>query len=191
MDEFIHGISGGLSGLIAATVWYPLETVRIRLQQNYLEQHSKIEKDERIEKFNLLKSKTEKEIKEGKEMREGDNKVKRRNSDTSSMTVFKKNEPSLIGQTLFLFRKIINEEGIRGLYSGISSCLVGSISSYGVYFYTYQFWKNFFIKHNLNRNVIFDSMCTSFLGALCTAISTNPIWVLNARMSQSKEKVSF
>ena len=38
MEEAIAGISGGISGLLATLVWYPLENVRIRLQQKYLEE---------------------------------------------------------------------------------------------------------------------------------------------------------
>ncbi len=41
MDELIHGVAGSISGLLSATVWYPLETIRIRLQQKYLEEHNK------------------------------------------------------------------------------------------------------------------------------------------------------
>ena len=32
MEEFIHGISGAISGVVATSVWYPLETLRLLLQ---------------------------------------------------------------------------------------------------------------------------------------------------------------
>lgn len=165
MDEAIAGVSGGLSGLLAALVWYPLETVRNRLQHKFLEE-------------NEMKG-----IKNSEQPLDDIENLKK-NSKSS------KEEKSLLLQTTYLIRKIIKEEGVSGLYNGISSALLGSLQSYSVYFYMYQFWKNYFTRHNLRRNVVFDSLCTSFLGAVCTAILTNPIWVLNTRMSQSKQKVS-
>ena len=32
MDSLFHYVSGGVSGLAAILVWYPLETIRFRLQ---------------------------------------------------------------------------------------------------------------------------------------------------------------
>lgn len=165
MDEAIAGISGGVSGLISALVWYPLETVRNRLQHKFLEE-------------NEIKLPTSSE-----QLNDNIENLKK-NSKIS------REEKSLLLQTTYLIRKIIKEEGVSGLYNGISSALVGSVQSYSIYFYMYQFWKNYFVRHNLNKNVVFDSLCTSFLGAVCTAVLTNPIWVLNTRMSQSKQKVS-
>lgn len=179
MDELIHGVAGSMSGLISATVWYPLETIRIRLQQKYLEEHNKVNK------------KPTNQVDDKKPFEMGDEKDDIENRVQNTVNVDKDNlEDSLLHQTWILFKKIIKEEGIRGLYSGISSCLFGSVVSYGIYFFSYEYWKNYFVRNNLNRNVLFDSMCTSFLGAVCTAVTTNPVWVLNARMSQSKSKVS-
>ncbi len=178
MDELVHGVAGSISGLISATVWYPLETIRIRLQQKYLEEHNK----ENTKSINSNDGKKLNEVKDEKD--DIENRLENREKQEKD-----KLEESLLYQTWILFKKIIKEEGVKGLYSGISSCLFGSVVSYGIYFFTYEYWKNYFIKHNLGKNVLFDSMCTSFLGALCTAVITNPVWVLNARMSQSKSKV--
>ena len=32
MSSVLHGISGGVSGLAAILIWYPLETIRFRKQ---------------------------------------------------------------------------------------------------------------------------------------------------------------
>lgn len=162
MDEAIAGVSGGISGLLATLVWYPLENVRIRLQQKYLEEKKRkslsLVSDDNLSQVELV----------------------------SSLNI--NEEDSLLKQTIYLLKKIKREEGINSLYNGISSALIGSAQSYGVYFYAYQYWKNFFEKHGLNKNIIYDSLCTSFLGAACCAIITNPIWVLNTRIIQAKDK---
>lgn len=204
MDETIHGLSGAMSGFLAASVWYPLETIRIRLQQKYLTEHDQIihkhlkestTTDDKINKglennnnSNTNESQLQKE-EEDRESKYKDNIEQREKEDTKAEKELL--EESLLKQTWRMLKSIIKNEGVKGLYSGISSCLIGSIMSYGVYFFSYQYWKNYFVRHNLGRNVVFDSLCTSFLGALCTAITTNPIWVLNSRMSKSKETVSL
>lgn len=33
LDLLTHGLSGAVSGCIALLVWYPLETLRIRIQE--------------------------------------------------------------------------------------------------------------------------------------------------------------
>lgn len=184
MDELIHGVAGSMSGLISATVWYPLETIRIRLQQKYLEEHNKV-----VKKSSKVEESGENNLKETKLKEEEKDDIENRVRNNLDSDKDNHLEESLFHQTWVLFKKIIREEGISGLYSGISSCLFGSVLSYGIYFFSYEYWKNYFVRHNLGRNILFDSMCTSFLGAVCTAVSTNPIWVLNARMSQSKSKV--
>jgi hypothetical protein len=172
MDEAIAGVSGGVSGLLATLVWYPLETIRIRLQQKYLEEEKSDNESDITENLSEL----------------GDFIKSKRLKQPRKLSI---DEESLLKQSMFLLQKIIKEEGILSLYNGISSALIGSVQSYGVYYYTYQFWKNYFVRNNLGRNIVFDSLCTSFLGAVCTAVLTNPIWVLNARMSRSKDQVSI
>lgn len=227
MDEFIHGISGSVSGLISVSVWYPLETIRMRLQQRYLEDQNKRKKENDSDQTDKVENNSKKENSNNTnkiiDEKDESSNTKRVNQTTNGgettedskakiHTKEKKDsdgkedsgkekgpsqkdkdylEESLIFQSWVAFKKIIKEEGVRGLYSGISSCLFGSVVCYFIYFFMYQYWKNFFVKHNLSVNVVFDSLCTSFLGALCTSVITNPIWVLNARMSQTKAKVIF
>ena len=147
MDEAIHGISGGLSGMISALVWYPLETIRIRLQQKYLEEYNK--QEERI-KSQKDDCKSENDKKQGKEKeKENDSDIEKQKFSPSPSKKKDFSEESLLHQTLYLTRKIIKEEGFNALYNGIGSCLVGSACSYGVYFSSYKYWKNYFIRNNL------------------------------------------
>lgn len=166
IDETIAGISGGLSGIISTLVWYPLENIRIKLQQQNMK----------------LKKEQEKESKFNDNLSEEENSLLRKEIRYSQL-----NE-SLINQTYIHLRKIFNDEGIKGLYYGISSCLIGIIQSNTIYFCSYQFFKNYFQRNNLNKNIILDSILTSFLAACLTSIVTNPIWVLNTRIIQSQKE---
>ena len=180
MEEAISGLSGGISGIFATLVWYPLETIRIRLQQEYLDEddvkhpeHNKNEKKKSTSVNSLL----------------NDNISEINNTNKEKILKIIEEDNSIFSQSMNFFKRVLKEEGFASLYNGMSSALIGSMQSYSVYFYAYKFWQNFFIRNNLSSNVIYDTLWTSFLGAVCTSVLTNPIWVLNSRMIQSKQKV--
>lgn len=175
MDELLSGISGGTSGFLATLIWYPLETLRIRLQQKLLQNNNLKYNSKIIDKVN-----TSEYIK-----------FESLNSKKQNCNILKNNKIlTLIKNKLKLFLNIIEEEGLFSLYNGMFSAIIGSIQSYTVYFFSYKFWKNYIKKCNISKNLIYDTIIASFLGACCTAIITNPIWVLNSRMLQSKLKVN-
>lgn len=90
-------------------------------------------------------------------------------------------------ESIDFFIKIIKEQGgLKSLYNGMSTAIIGSIISYGVYFFTYQYWKDFMAKYFNNKGVVLTSLITSLLAAVCTAILSNPIWVLNSRIANNK-----
>ena len=63
--------------------------------------------------------------------------------------LFKQKKILKLGNKNFLhyISEIIRKEGILKLYSGMSSALVGSVISYGIYFFSYKFW-NVFLERN-------------------------------------------
>ena len=91
--------------------------------------------------------------------------------------------------TLHCAQKVISEEGVKGLYSGIESATLGSGLSFFIYFYWYEFFKKWFSKYgeiNDFKNLLFASVA----GAINVLI-TNPLWVLNTRKTVGGEDLSF
>ncbi len=78
---------------------------------------------------------------------------------------------------------------ITTLYDGLSSSIICSIVSNGVYFCSYKFWDRVFDFLDLKQSKVTDSIITSLLAAFCTAIISNPIYVLNSRMTKPKSEV--
>jgi len=163
MDVLVHGISGSISGLTAILVWYPLETLRMREQTDV-----------------LGPSRPSSTLTE---------------NDKQSIIYAEQNIPHKLRAFLLeklhsvkLASDIISNEGISGLYNGMSSAMVGSVITSGIYFLTYKLFKDTLIQNKFTRGIIVDSMITSLLASCCTAIGSNPIWVLNSRMSKSKKE---
>ncbi|CAG8530565.1 8145_t:CDS:10 [Ambispora leptoticha] len=87
--------------------------------------------------------------------------------------------------------KIFNNEGIRGLYSGLTSAIFGIAVSNGVYYYFYELTKAFFEKSvTIKRDIsTVESMIAGALAGCVTVLFTNPIWVVNTRMTTRKESL--
>jgi adenine nucleotide transporter 17 len=81
--------------------------------------------------------------------------------------------------------EILKKQGLLRVYSGMSSALIGIIIASGIYFFAYRLFNNLIIEYSLSTNVVIDTLITSFLAGSCTAITSNPIWVLNTRMAQA------
>lgn len=78
------------------------------------------------------------------------------------------------------------------MYRGLGVGLIGTVVSYGIYFFWYRFLKNIFY-HSLKRTELTDidiTVITMAAGCLNSFV-TNPIWFVNTRMSISKEKKSI
>lgn len=91
--------------------------------------------------------------------------------------------------TLDFAIKLIRERGPLCLYRGMTSALVGSIQTNAIYFCSYQFFKSF-LSSNLKpkTSLVTYSLITSFLAATITAILSNPIWILNNRMTIASQQ---
>jgi solute carrier family 25 (peroxisomal adenine nucleotide transporter), member 17 len=78
-------------------------------------------------------------------------------------------------------RQIIRREGISGLYSGLESALFGISITNFVYYYFYEGTKTFYPK---DRNLTtFQTMAAGAIAGSATVLITNPIWVVNTRMT--------
>ena len=91
-------------------------------------------------------------------------------------------------------KSIIDREGPSGLFSGLSSALFGISVTNFVYYYWYEWTRSAFEKAALKagrpskRLTTAESMMAGALAGSATVLITNPIWVVNTRMTARKEE---
>jgi adenine nucleotide transporter 17 len=100
--------------------------------------------------------------------------------------------------TVAAIRHIINREGISGLYSGLDSALFGISVTNFVYYYWYEWTRSFFEKAAQKAGradkklTTAESMAAGAVAGSMTVLITNPIWVINTRMTtRQKEEDSL
>ena len=90
-------------------------------------------------------------------------------------------------------RRILEREGITGLYTGLQSALFGIGVTNGVYYYFYELSKELLEKARKSGAkgglTTAESMLAGMLAGSATVIATNPIWVVNTRVTARKEEV--
>jgi solute carrier family 25 (peroxisomal adenine nucleotide transporter), member 17 len=90
--------------------------------------------------------------------------------------------------------KIYTNEGISGLYSGLSSAVFGIAVTNGVYYYWYETVKTRLMGPGITTNgkprslSTLQSMLAGAIAGAATTIITNPIWVINMRMTVKGSK---
>jgi len=97
-------------------------------------------------------------------------------------------------ETAFLaaVQNIIAREGVAGLYSGLSSALFGISVTNFVYYYWYEWTRAFFeaaaakAGRASKKLTTVESMIAGAIAGSATVILTNPIWVVNTRMTARK-----
>ncbi|KAJ6786421.1 hypothetical protein PWT90_04043 [Aphanocladium album] len=89
-------------------------------------------------------------------------------------------------------QKIIAREGVAGLYSGINSALFGISVTNFVYYYWYEWTRSFFeaaaakAGRASKKLTTVESMIAGAIAGSATVIMTNPIWVVNTRVTTYK-----
>ncbi|KAH6900173.1 putative peroxisomal membrane protein PMP47B [Thelonectria olida] len=90
-------------------------------------------------------------------------------------------------------QKIVAREGVSGLYAGINSALFGISITNFVYYYWYEWTRAFFEKAaakagRANKKLTtVESMIAGAIAGSATVIITNPIWVVNTRVTTRKQ----
>ena len=90
-------------------------------------------------------------------------------------------------------QKIIAREGVSGLYAGINSALFGISVTNFVYYYWYEWTRAFFEKAAIKAGrasqklTTIESMIAGAIAGSATVIITNPIWVINTRVTTRKQ----
>ena len=83
----------------------------------------------------------------------------------------------------------IKQEGIYTFYNGLMGSLVGSVFSFGIYFFWYKVFK-LALQVGRNTNSI-NIMLISLMAGVISSIWTNPIWIIQTRMWVDKLKKSI
>ncbi|KAF9877646.1 hypothetical protein CkaCkLH20_04781 [Colletotrichum karsti] len=93
-------------------------------------------------------------------------------------------------------QKIVAREGVSGLYSGLESALFGISVTNFVYYYWYEWTRAFFEaaaekagRANKKLTTV-ESMIAGAIAGSATVILTNPIWVVNTRMTTRSQASS-
>ena len=91
--------------------------------------------------------------------------------------------------TLDAVRRIVQREGISGLYSGLESALFGISVTNFVYYYWYEWTRSTFERAAIQAGraskklTTVESMIAGAIAGSATVLITNPIWVINTRMT--------
>ncbi|GAW22050.1 hypothetical protein ANO14919_115850 [Xylariales sp. No.14919] len=92
-------------------------------------------------------------------------------------------------------KRIVAREGVAGLYAGLDSAVFGISVTNFVYYYWYEWTRAFFEKaaakagRGSKKLTTVESMMAGALAGSATVILTNPIWVVNTRMTTRKESL--
>jgi len=80
-------------------------------------------------------------------------------------------------------KTIVVEDGIRGLYNGMSPNIVGAGAAWGFYFFFYNQGKSFFQAGDRNKQLAASThLLTASMAGVLTLTMTNPIWVVKTRL---------
>ena len=88
-------------------------------------------------------------------------------------------------QRSYSLNRLIKEEGVFGLFSGLSSGIFATALTQAIYYYFYATSRSFLERRYSTKQLttLSFSLCAFFSGFM-TALSTNPIWVINSRLQQ-------
>jgi solute carrier family 25 (peroxisomal adenine nucleotide transporter), member 17 len=92
-------------------------------------------------------------------------------------------------------KAIIAREGVTGLYAGLDSAVFGISVTNFVYYYWYEWTRAFFEAaatksgRASKKLTTIESMIAGAIAGSATVIITNPIWVINTRMTTRKRDV--
>ncbi|KAI1428457.1 mitochondrial carrier [Xylaria sp. FL1777] len=92
-------------------------------------------------------------------------------------------------------KRIVAREGVPGLYAGLDSAVFGISVTNFVYYYWYEWTRAFFEQaaaragRASKKLTTAEAMMAGALAGSATVILTNPIWVVNTRMTTRRESL--
>ena len=87
--------------------------------------------------------------------------------------------------------EILKTEGVSSLYRGLNMALIGTVASYGSYFFCYRLWKNlltWLLKLKDHELTPLHITLITFISGSTSTVFANPFWMVNTRMTIDKEK---
>ncbi|KAJ2537443.1 hypothetical protein EV175_006724, partial [Coemansia sp. RSA 1933] len=100
------------------------------------------------------------------------------------------NETTAYNGNMDALRKILATEGLAGLFSGLESAIFGAAVTNGVYYYFFEAVKGAFERASKRKNMsTVESMVSGAVAGAMTCIITNPIWVVNTRLTVKQKKI--
>lgn len=82
-------------------------------------------------------------------------------------------------------KTIVRQDGLIGMYRGLSPMLLGYLPTWAVYMTIYDRTKDRFYRngwHKDPRDLYLSRVYSSVFAGACSTIATNPIWVIKTRM---------
>ncbi|KAI9336108.1 mitochondrial carrier domain-containing protein [Obelidium mucronatum] len=87
-------------------------------------------------------------------------------------------------------RTIRQQEGIFALWKGLGPNLIGVVPARAIYFSAYNHGKQFYTSLNGGKENSLVHMASAATAGVCTALGTNPIWLVKTRMQLQKDSAS-
>ncbi|RDA83622.1 hypothetical protein CP532_2849 [Ophiocordyceps camponoti-leonardi (nom. inval.)] len=93
-------------------------------------------------------------------------------------------------------RRIVAREGVAGLYAGVNSALFGISVTNFVYYYWYEWTRGFFERaarsagRASKKLTTVESMIAGAIAGSATVVITNPIWVVNTRVTTRRQSTA-
>ncbi len=90
--------------------------------------------------------------------------------------------------SLFIIKDVLSEEGVRGLYRGVTSLAFSLFTMSFIQFYIFHGLKAVLQAQHEQQHVLTDLLFGSVAGVVVTIV-TNPLWVVNTRLKLQGAKL--
>ncbi|KAJ2785686.1 hypothetical protein H4R18_000377 [Coemansia javaensis] len=100
------------------------------------------------------------------------------------------NDAAAYSGNMDALRKIFEREGVAGLFSGLESAVFGAAVTNGVYYYFFEAVKGAFEQASKRKAMTtVESMVSGAVAGAMTCVITNPIWVVNTRLTVKQKQL--
>jgi solute carrier family 25 folate transporter 32 len=82
-------------------------------------------------------------------------------------------------------KTIVRQDGLIGMYRGLSPMMLGYLPTWAVYMTVYDKTKGYFNRkgwHNDPKDLYISNIFSAVSAGACSTLATNPIWVIKTRM---------